>query len=289
VEKGHREGLTLDRGGVKTSPENPTRKVKTMSKKELAEQQTHLPALASQYEEDANQGFENADVDSFAIPFLQVLQSMSPQCKKSDGAYIKGAEEGMIFNTVTQELVDGDKGVLVIPCHYRRTFINWKPRSQGGGFLGEYGPSDPLVSQITRDAEGATVLPDGTLLNDTRVHYALIMNDEGIPAPAVLSWSSSQIKKSKTWMSKMDAIKMRRADGSVFTPPMFSHVYRLTTVPESNDKGSWFGWKVELVGPVEDANVYQAAKKFRDAIKQGELKENHAAAAAAVEGEEIPF
>ena len=63
-----------------------------------------LPAMmAESFAADAGSGFENADKDSYAIPFIKLLQSMSPQCKKSNGAYIQGAEEGMLFNTVTEE------------------------------------------------------------------------------------------------------------------------------------------------------------------------------------------
>jgi hypothetical protein len=49
-------------------------------------EETNL-ALASQYSEDSGSGFEETSAESFAIPFLSILQSGSPQCKKSDGAY----------------------------------------------------------------------------------------------------------------------------------------------------------------------------------------------------------
>jgi hypothetical protein len=71
----------------------------------------------------------------------------------------------------------------------------------------------------------------------------------------------------------------------MFTPPMFSHIYKLTTIPQSNDQGSWYGWKVELVEELTDASLYQAAKKFRDAVKAGEAK----AKMETDEEDEIPF
>ena len=42
-------------------------------------------------------GLEEATADDYAIPFLRILQSMSPQLKKSDGKFIAGAEEGSFF------------------------------------------------------------------------------------------------------------------------------------------------------------------------------------------------
>ena len=70
---------------------------------------------------DAGRGLENVDKDCFAIPFLTILQSGSPQCKKSDGAYIKGAEEGMLFNTVTKDLYDETHRILFFPSSFLTT------------------------------------------------------------------------------------------------------------------------------------------------------------------------
>lgn len=239
----------------------------------VAEVKTGAMAIATDmFEADAGGGFENADAESYAIPFLAILQSGSPQCKKSDGAYIKGAEEGMLFNTVTQQLFDGDEGVFVIPCYYKRAFTKWED-SDKGGFRGEVTASDPVVSAGRVNSEGHLIDNEGNLLVDTRTHYVLVRTPDGDYQPAVISMSSTQIKKSRQWMSKMNNIKMKRGDGSLFTPPMFSHMYKVSTVPESNDKGSWFGWKVELVEPLSEAAVYAAAKEFRAAVSSGEVKE----------------
>ena len=90
----------------------------------------------------AGTGLEEASADDYAIPFLRVLQSMSPQLKKSDGKYIQGAEEGNLFNTVTETLYDGTEGVTIIPCAYKKKFIEWVPRESGGGFVDD---SHPLI------------------------------------------------------------------------------------------------------------------------------------------------
>ena len=56
---------------------------------------------------------------------------------------------------------------------------------------------------------------------------------------------------------------------------MYSQLYRLTTQAESNDKGKWFGWEVEKIGPVEDMNAYKAAKSFATQVGTGEVKVKH--------------
>lgn len=243
-----------------------------MAKNEVAtEVKNTSVALAAMYEDDANGGFEGADSTAFAIPFLAILQALSPQLNKQDGAYIKGAEQGMLINSATNDVFDGDAGVTVIPCYYKRSFTHWSPREQGGGFLGEVSPSDPILEQAVNDG-GPLKLEDGSYFNDTRSHYVLIVEEDGSYQPAVISMTSTQIKKSRQWMTKMQNIKVKRADGSLFTPPMFSHIYRLTTVPESNNQGNWYGWKVESVCALDTPELYQAAKAFRDSIVAGEVK-----------------
>ncbi len=61
----------------------------------------------------------------------------------------------------------------------------------------------------------------------------------------------------------------------LFTPPSYSHVYKLKTLAESNNLGEWFGWDITRVGPVEDVDTYQAAKAFADSVAKGEVKIKH--------------
>lgn len=236
---------------------------------------TALAAMQSMYENDAGSGFEEADSSAYAIPFLQVLQSGSPQCKKSDGAYIKGAEEGMLYNTVTKEIYSGEEGIVIIPCHYTQRFVEWKPREAGGGFVAEHLPTDPVVGTTQKDDKSRDLLSNGNTLVDTRNHYVLVLGTDGTVTPALLAMSSTATKTSRQWMSKMQGIKIKKADGTFVTAPMSSRRYRLTTVAKSNDKGSWFVPDVAIDGIVEDMGQYNAATEFRNAVRAGEAKVKH--------------
>lgn len=231
------------------------------------------------YDEDAGSGFQDADKDAYAIPYLSILQSGSPQVKKSDGAYIKGAEEGFFYNSVSQEITQGEEGLTVVPVYYTRRFVRWGAREAGGGFKGEYTGDDPIISEV-KVLEGRSYFPDehgqvnpkvNDILVDTRNHYVLIVHQDGSFSQAVISMTSSQLKKSRTWMSKMNALTFTSKDGTVKTKPMFSHGYHLTTVPESNDSGSWFGYKI-VTGEETSPSLYAAAKAFQKAITAGEVK-----------------
>ena len=72
----------------------------------------------------------------------------------------------------------------------------------------------------------------------------------------------------------MMGLKMQGKNG-LFTPPTYSHIYNLKTVQMSNDKGTWFGWDVSKVGPIEDKSVYDIAKGFADQVGKGEVQAKH--------------
>jgi hypothetical protein len=85
---------------------------------------------------------------------------------------------------------------------------------------------------------------------------------------------ATQLKVSRKWNSMMMGIKLQGKNG-LFTPPTYSHIYNLKTVQMSNDKGTWFGWDVTKVGPVENKEVYELSKNFAAQISKGKVKVKH--------------
>lgn len=240
----------------------------TTKKTEVAVKDTNtaLAVMAVDFAADAGMGMEGVDRDSFAIPFIALLQGLSPQLET-----VEGARPGLFINTITDELF---KEVLVVPCAYQRRYHRWAPRSEGGGYKGEYNPIDIETGKIVgveKDAEGRLKL-EGDELKDTRNHLVLMQSETGAWQPALLSLSSTQIKKSKRWMSRIQSVELRTAEGKAFNPPSFSHVYRLKSVKEENSKGSWWGLDVELVEAVQDAELYNKAKDFNKRVAAGEVK-----------------
>ena len=85
---------------------------------------TNAGALSTNiFEADANAGSQNMTQEDLALPFLKVLGQLSPEVNKMNEKFIEGAEPGMIFNTVTNQLFDGKKGVDVIPVFYERKYV----------------------------------------------------------------------------------------------------------------------------------------------------------------------
>jgi hypothetical protein len=240
--------------------------------------------LATSFEEDAHGGFENMDKDDLALPFLRLLTNVSPEVGE-----VEGAMPGMIYNSVSGALYDGKKGIEVIPCAYVRQYIEWAPRGSGSGApIAIHPATSDILSRTHREpGDNKDYLDNGNYIENTANHYVMVM-EGGVPNPALIVMKSTQLKKSRKWNSMMMSVKVPGKNG-LFTPPMYSQVYRLTTVGESNDKGKWFGWEIERVGNVEDMGVYQTAKDFATSIGAGEVNVKHQSEGSSTPMEDTPF
>ena len=218
-------------------------------------------------EADAQQGTQNISQEDLALPFLKILGQLSPEVNKRDGKYVEGAEPGKIINTVTNALYDS---INVIPCHYKRQYIEWQDRGTSTGApVAIHEADSDIISQTTRGKDYKDRLPNGNYLDNTANHFVLCLGNT--PETALISMKSTQLKVSRKWNSMMMGIKMQGKNG-LFTPPTYSHIYKLSTVQMSNDKGTWFGWDVKMVGPVQDKNIYERAKSFSESVGKGEVQ-----------------
>jgi hypothetical protein len=234
----------------------------------------NLP-MASMFEEDAHKGMEQMGADDLALPFIRILGDLSPQVKKSKAEYVEGAEPGMLFNTVSKELYDGSKGIQVVPCYYKREYIEWSDRGEGPGApIAVHPANTDLMNQTNRDAMGKDRLPNGNYLENTASYYVMVLSDDGSAETALITMKSTGLKTSRQWNSMISGIKLQGTNGK-FTPPMFSHIYHLTTVEMSNKKGTWSTWSVAKVGPVQDMGAYEQAKVFADSVSKGDVQAKH--------------
>lgn len=227
-------------------------------------------ALASLMQEDSGRGYEEASRDAFAIPFLRILQDLSPQVKSKMSGYIKGAEPGMVLHTISKELFES---VRVIPCYYSQAFIEWVPRERkgsGAGFVASHPADTPLAHRTVRDDRGRAMLPNGNQLVDTRQHFVLLVRDDGSCDQALIAFSGSQIKASKNWMTRTRA-PLVHADGSirVAQPPLWARSYELGVVEQANEKGSWYGWEVREAQDNFVLEHYQLARAFNAQMRTG--------------------
>jgi hypothetical protein len=228
---------------------------------------------ANTLEQDAGKGLGKLTQEDLALPFLKIIGQLSPEVNKRDGKYVEGSEPGMIFNSVSGELYDGTKGISVIPCLYKLEYIEWKDRGEGSGApVAIHSSASDIMSKTKMDANFKDRLPNGNYIEKTANHFVVIT--QPTTTTALISMKSTQLKISRKWNSMMAGIKMKGKNG-MFTPASFSHTYQLRTFQQSNDKGTWFGWEVQKIGPVSNTETYQQAKTFADNISQGNVKAKH--------------
>ena len=135
-----------------------------------------------------------------------------------------------------------------------------------------YNYSDNKQNISTRDENNKDRLENGNYIETCANHYVLLVNGEA--TPAVITFKSTQFKKSKKWNSMMLNLRFEGKNGP-FIPPSYSHYYRLKTVKEGNDKGNWFGWEISREEQLEDVNHYKQAKQFAESVSKGEVKVKH--------------
>ena len=149
-------------------------------------------------EADAQQGTQNISQEDLALPFLKILGQLSPEVNKRDGKYVEGAEPGKIINTVTNELFDK---ISVVPCHYKRQYIEWQDRGTSSGApVAIHSADSDIVSQTTRGKDYKDRLPNGNYLDNTASHFVLTVGDN--PSTAIITIKSTQHKITRKWIIK---------------------------------------------------------------------------------------
>ncbi len=265
---------------------------------------------------DAGAGSENIDLKHLTVPFLTILQQLSPQVQKGGPEYIQGAEAGDIMNTLTKKLYKANRGeannngICVAAVMFEPKAIEWKPRGQGGGggLIRVWGDDNSYMNhpdyQFSKE-KNRWISREGNEVTD---HYDTYVNQYGyfdeknelIPeaAQGILSCKGSQIKKAKGWNAERMMLRVQ-VGGRSINPPGWYRTYRVRTQFESNDKGSWFGWVIE---PHEESmklpngrDFYGFCKSTWQSIHGGELKADEGGRMADVsagglaDGAEIPF
>ena len=224
-------------------------------------------ALATlDFVKDSGMGLENIDKADLALPFLKLLQSMSDETKKKHAKYVDGAEAGMFYNTVTKKLYNGEKGIEIIPVFYKMTYPEWAPFEKSEGRPVHPDRGAEVLQQTTQNDRNKDLLKNGNEIIKTANHFVIINGDR--PEKALLTMKSTQLKQSRGWNSLMEnEFEINPKTKKAVPAPIFSRVYKLQSV-ENSGNFTWHGYKVSLLGKVENAGIYQMAKDFHNSLKK---------------------
>jgi len=187
------------------------------------------------------QGLENVEHGDVTLPRLGLCQALSPQRDKSDPKYINGLEEGLYFNTVTNQVYG--ESVEIVPLLFYKTRMMFPPMGAGSGILcqamdGKHGVGVPggecavcQYAQFRENTEqGEKKSPPCTLFHN---YAALALPEKGLPKLDSLlgvSLKSTGLKVSKDWLALM---RLRGTD-------IFAGVYEFTAIARKNDVGKWY-------------------------------------------------
>lgn len=259
----------------------------------VKKEEAGLPAeMMDTIMETAGEGvtFEASDLQ---IPFIRVAQGTSPQLKKSDSKYMPDLRQGDIFNTVSGQVWDGEKGITVIPCFQMTSYPEFISEQAGGGFVGLRNADDPDLQRTER--QGAKeFLPNGNEVVKSDQYYCLIIEEDGDYNPAIVDFKSTGLKVSRRWKTQITMQKVKDKQGIMRTPALFATMWKLSVVEESKTVDgamrSWSNWQIEKVGFVQDRNLLNAAIDFRKSVEKGEAKavQEDAPAPASAPAQQMP-
>lgn len=211
-------------------------------------------------------GFEEITSDSLTIPFLNIVQDLTPLYKQENRP--EGIKTGMIYDSVSQELFTR---ITVIPVSFNRRYIEWKPRTAGGGFVAIHEQCPPDARRIDNRVERA----NGNTIMDTRQHYVLYRDNNNLWNMALISLRSTGIQTSQQWLTQMGRCRepILNTDGQPLIDKetgepayrqqhMYERKYELFTQLKHKNNNSWFAWGIKLLPEKVAGNAFREAEAF---------------------------
>lgn len=221
--------------------------------------QTEGAAYDDLFAQDGGVGFdEGLDAGAYAIPFLGLLQGLSPAVTRGTPEYIEGAAPGLIINSVTKEI---SEHVIVSVVRRTHTICRWTPRDAGGGFIGESEADVQSLRElesITPDDKGRRI-KDGVEYTEHRNFYVQIIKPDTAAEPALISMTKSQLKHARQWNTLIGLKSARAANGM---PVSISEQWKLGASLQKNKKGDqWYGWSISHHTRHTDALIYNQVRE----------------------------
>ena len=195
----------------------------------------------------AGQGLENVDKDHLKVPFLVLLQDLSPETKKvNKDRYVEGAEPGLFINSVTKEVYGSE--VTIIPCCIDHCWVEWK--KDRGGFVARHEKDSQTVVQAQANSDGSYPLKtkntnaDGeTIINVLEECFyvaALVVLKDGTHTPVIYPCRGSKANQYKIWMTPLEGFQVEGPNNTKQTPPLFAHQVRLEVFPDNFNNHDFF-------------------------------------------------
>lgn len=225
-------------------------------------------ALATALLEQAGAGLQDIGREDFAIPFLKVLQGLSPEVTPGTEKFIAHARQGDFVNSVTGEVFPGTDGVSVIRCGYAKKFLEWRPRNAGGGLVHI---SDTLeAAKAIKEPDIGNPNVDTEIVETVEI-YLLVLTKQGWQQ-ALLALKKTHLAANRLWNALLtqQTTQAWGIPGPVKALPVHGVVYKLTTGVKKNKKGIFFVPQA-AAAHLADLESFKLATEFVKVVAAGKV------------------
>lgn len=234
----------------KTAP--PTKALAKVANKAVS---THVEDIMA---ESAGQGSEMFGVADIKRPTIKLMQGLSPYINKNHEKYVDGAANGDILVTGADHLYEGSIRIVVVG--FAHNYVEWKPRSTGGGLVGAHPFSPSVVEGLERGKGGVYINEEGNELHDTMSYFVLYETPDGEWEPAMLFLKSTMLSVGREINTKLSKRTVQTSAG-VRKAAVFCNIITLGVVGESNAEGDWNKFRLDGMDFIDDIDLLNMAKQ----------------------------
>ena len=212
-----------------------------MAKNEVVKTENTALAAADlgAFAEYAGAGLETVTAKDINIPYIQFLQSGSPQCKKGHEKRIEGAAEGDVVATGINRLYkvdeDGNSALNISVVQKITLITEWAPNRGGLQGYHSLAKKDELGIKKAKNQDGKDilVLPNGNEVQETDYLFCVAVPPEN-ETPFFCIVSAAQTKRSA--IRQLFTSLTFDCQGAL---PTFAFVYTVGTTVRTKDSYSW--------------------------------------------------
>jgi len=251
---------------------------------------------------ELNKGFAR---DELTIPFLKILQPLSPSVQEGNAAYIPAAKPGMFMNTANGKLNNGKEGIIAIVITHEKSFTQWVPRAVGGGLVKDWGEDEgwkSLCEPEQRDGYAPVTRDGHSIVKGRKFTIFNIDPVSGEFDPSVMIFSGTNLKAASNWSTLLNQDYIALSNGRRVMAPHYYYTYLLNTELTTNPKGSWYSARVRqnikdgkrvIVKDMPNGKaIWDAAINFQKSMAEGTIKSSSISDSIdgnAGDSDEIPF
>lgn len=234
--------------------------------------------LLMQMSEDSSEFQHSVDQEDITTPRIKLLQSGSPEIKKSNVKFVEGAEVGDLFEVMSKTVYKGSEGILFVPVKTIINYIEWEGEGLTSKLVNNFGSDATFYTKqknenkITDKGKVMGSAPNRTIVKTLNFYGFVFDKQNNTVSPVVIPFSGSKMKIARN----LNSMILSRKDQNGKSLPSFACVYSVKTVMESNEKGEWSNFDISPVGytlaiPQVGKSIYNQAKELFNILKESSL------------------